>query len=282
VLQQIVYQSGVFRTAQFWLDLGAALIPIQPDTKRIVAGFGRNQKRITTLAEARQWFDARRCNIAVVIPSGLYCVDFDSWAVYGHWRGGPGAYVQTLIERTRRGAHVWFRGGIAEGTAVECVEIKRAGAVVTVAPSVVAGVRYAVLTDYPIAEARAEQIATIAPSPLSKIPGIVERLPASNAGLMARLKVAYSCIELAEAVTALRPSPGGRYFVGPCPFHKDTARHFWVDSARNLWGCHSGGCPQCGAHDAVNLYAAIEHLTNEEAIKAMAEKLPAGDQGARA
>jgi len=63
--------------------------------------------------------------------------------------------------------------------------------------------------------------------------------------------------------------PPKRFVPAHCPFHDDKEPSFWIDTDRNLWGCHA-----CGVRgDVINLYARLKGLTNTEAIREMRSTL---------
>lgn len=66
----------------------------------------------------------------------------------------------------------------------------------------------------------------------------------------------------------------GRRFRGACPVCGDgksrTSTRFWVDDAGRRWGCFNGGAAACSkGGDAVDLYAALRHMSVKEAAEAM-------------
>src|SRR3990172_3316798 len=151
--------------ALWWLAQGVGLVPLQHQTKKLIAGFGPYRKKITEEESARYWFGVRACNLGVVCGSGLGCLDFDDSAMFDSWIGAPGrAWVRdTLIEQTTRGYHVWFftDGSITSGQDEFC-EIKARGSVVMSAPSVApSGLVYSVVNDAIPLRVSAEQILSL-------------------------------------------------------------------------------------------------------------------------
>ncbi len=53
------YSQSLLDSSLFWLSLGAALIPCQPDRKFQIAGFGDYGRCVSTKTEARFWFSER-------------------------------------------------------------------------------------------------------------------------------------------------------------------------------------------------------------------------------
>lgn len=269
-----VLSQDKFEAAFEWLQRGAELVPVQRDRKHIVKGYGPHQQRVAEVSDATLWFGQRRCNLAVLTggPLGLACLDFDDPDSYAAWRNGPGLDVQTVIERTRRGFHVWAIGAHdLKACAGGGWELKAGGQAVLVAPSVVGGFCYQCLTDYPLAH-----IESVAFSPLSKKPVsparplVLPLRPSPNArGIVAKIKAAVPVLPIAEQL--IGPLSGvGRYRQGLCPWHDDSRASFWVDTELNLWGCRSSNCPQHGTHDVVNLYGLVHQLDTQAAIRKLA------------
>ncbi len=262
-----------FERARWWLSLGAALVPLQPRSKYIVAGWGPGLRRISDESTARAWFLDRACNVGLVLD-GFVCADFDQAQAFESWCAGVGVDVSTLVEATARGVHVYWRAGEGlRGGAGEGCEFKASG-VVTVAPSVhQSGAVYRVLSDAPVATLMAEDAARLFPFTSKAVTGdglmreekrrAVVRGVAAGLGLVARIKDAWHVED--EAVAAgvdLRPGRGA-VLVGCCPFHSDEQPSLWVNVERQRWGCYSPHCPTNAggeaAHDVINWRAYRRH-----------------------
>lgn len=270
--------NRIVDSALWWLSKGASLIPLQPKTKQIVRGFGPHQRKITNPLEAREWFLGRGCNLAVVVPDGLICLDFDVAEVYGPWRLGEGQDVRTVIEKTRRGWHVWGLDNFpVEFPPVQGVEFKRGGAVVTVAPSVVGEFRYQLCTDHPFASLPHSTLCSLSPTKHPPAGRKADILTGAAFGpersLITQIKAAVCVLDIASEMTTLRQTQSGRYWVGKCPFHDDHDQHFWADSDRGLCGCHFAGCRFAGAHDVVNLAAVWNGISLREAVRLLASEV---------
>jgi len=260
--------------AEDWLARGAELVPAQPGSKHLVAGFGARQAHIATSAEVRAWLGERQCNFGVVLGR-LACLDFDDWPAYGDWRHGPGAYVQTVIERTARGAHVFFELASPMATmAGPGFEFKTSGVVVCAPSRHSTGAIYTRLTDYPIPLLDTSHLPisfplSIPARPSSKLalPAAAPKMTMGAGGLIARIKAAVKLSDLLPSGVQLIGA--GRYQSARCPFHDDRHASFWVDTERQLWGCMAASCPQHGAHDSINLYAALNGCSLRAAIRAL-------------
>ncbi len=263
-----------YESALNWLGRGWHVLPIQPNTKKQVAGFGLRQSRITAPQEARAFFleSRARYNLAVIAPDDCFILDFDEWDVWTSWV----SYVKALDPRLSQtytevtpndGTHVFLQGRAPQGISLSPgVELKR---VALVAPSSIDGITYDVLLDYPISAGSLE----VCFFPLSQDPIIEPSQPSprkvsvpQRGGKVQAIKSKYAILELFKASypqVALRGR--GRFLSACCPFHKETEPSFWIDTERNLFGCHA--CKVAG--DVINFYALTHGITNSEAIKRM-------------
>jgi len=264
---------SMFDAALSWLERGAELLPCQPASKRLVAGFGPYLQRITSADDARAWFEARRCNLALACGERFTVLDFDAAPQYAAWVELHPEAAASYTEQTRRGFHVFFTGGGRIAEVPDGAEVKQLGGVVLLAPSAVAGFTYRAL------EAGAIQPLNLAFPLLSEVEPVRtvdERGAVGDAvDTLSRVKAAWSVLELAQSVTTLgAPAGGGRWYHGACPLADHGANHdgrqpFWVDAEHGMWGCYA-----CGVRgDVVNLYAAIYRVSVREAIAAMAAQV---------
>lgn len=259
----------IFNAALLWLTRGVSIVPLQPRSKRIVAGFGPHLEKVTTEGQAAFWFRDRPCNLGLVTGNGLLVYDFDEVRQWERWRMACPDLARTYTERTTNGMHVFFLGDGLTVKMVCGIESKGRGGVVMSAPSVhTSGFVY-----HPI-----DSTASIIrlPGSLSLLSASSKELSRENAmpyggDVIGRIKAAFDVLEVAQGVTRLT-SKNGRWWHGLCPFeaHKKTLKHgalpFWVDSERGMWGCYA-----CGLRgDVINLWAKIKRLSVQEAIKDMA------------
>ena len=94
---------SMFDAALSWLERGAELLPCQPASKRLVAGFGPYLQRITSADDARAWFEARRCNLALACGERFTVLDFDAAPQYAAWVELHPEAAASYTEQTRRG-----------------------------------------------------------------------------------------------------------------------------------------------------------------------------------
>ena len=65
---------------------------------------------------------------------------------------------------------------------------------------------------------------------------------------------------------AVPSSRDGRWYVVLCPFHDDQNPSFWIDTERGICECRTCNIKTM---DVINLYARLNNLTNDEAIKSL-------------
>lgn len=285
-------QQERFDRAKWWLAQGFDVVPLQPQSKYLVKGFGAHSRHITGEPLARRWFVGQDANLGVVLgfpsgPQALAVADFDDVAGYEKWRAGIGQAVETLIEQTARGYHVFFVGEQLPSGAVTRVEFKTSG-VTMVAPSVhPTGAVYRVITEAPIARITPEQTTLLFPfvsallaqrqeAVTAHSPVVPQKkLEAPGQDLIGRIKAARPVSEEAATLTQLRG--GGKHFSARCPFHDDQHASMWVDDEAGLWGCYAPLCPTNAkgvkAHDVINLRQWAKHSSVRDAIRDLADEL---------
>jgi len=262
----------IFDAALAWLARGVALVPLQPRSKRIIAGFGPYLDKVQDPEQAAFWFRDRGCNLGLVTGSGLVVYDFDTTKQWERWRAACPDLAYTYTEITRNGAHVFFQG---DGVTVKMlcgIESKGHAGVVMSAPSVHPSgfVYYPLDKMAPILRLPAAlSLLSVSPKSRSRESGM-----AYGGDVVSRIKAAYNVLDVAQGVSRLKTT-NGRWWHGLCPFeaHKKTLKHgalpFWVDTEKGLWGCYA-----CGfVGDVINLYARIKGMTVSDAIKDMATVL---------
>lgn len=256
--------------AHWWLKRDFQVLPVQPNSKKLVAGFGFYQDKIATPERVSQWFGEKsQANIAVCGTQTSFIVDFDDPGLYKFWAGKFPAEARTYTERTPRGGyHVFARawpGSLKGFIAVNGVELKHTAMVY---PSLIG------CTSYARGEGDLLQLdPDIVLAPLRQAPTVEKGPPARthNAGALQKIKSAYSCLELIRSVNPNVKvyGPSKRFISVACPFHDDRDPSCWIDIERNLWGCHA--CAIRG--DVINLYARLKGITNSAAIQEMGKAL---------
>ena len=280
----------LFNRAKWWLSQGVELVPIRTGTKALVRGYGSTLRHVTNEHEAWLWFDKLKVNLGVVCGGfiGLTCIDFDVAQAYDNWRSGPGQTLQTLIEKTARGYHVFFTSEQLPSVLTSTVELKASG-IVMAAPSIhPSGKPYEIVSNDPLARLNQTEVITFFPfvsallNSLATLPQQPEtprpqsELPKGN-DVVSRIKAARLVSQEARLLTDLRGYEG--HFYGRCPFHEDKQPSFWVDDEAGLWGCYAPSCPtneNGRAHDVINLRMMSKNIAIRDAIRELAaECLPA-------
>lgn len=258
--------------AYIWLNWGADLLPVQPNSKHMVGRFGPHQTRITSEVEAFKWFEERRCNLALVLDHNFVAADFDDEKTYLAWAAEHGAEVQTYAERTARGAHVIWRGdGLPAGHAPG-LEFKTSGALL-IAPSVhPSGVVYQIVCDLPPAHLTLEKAKSLFPFLTVQAPGSAPAVAAAPAAgpNQSKIEIIKSRVSIVDELSAAGVKSwksSGSAFVALCPFHHDKNPSLWAMPGRGVWGCNAPSCLAFGKHDVINARALRRRLTVPEAIR---------------
>lgn len=264
--------------AIWWVDRFFWPVPAHPGTKRLFAGYGPYLNQVHSATDIKQWFGSNKTfNMAVTAYGGGLILDFDDRELYSSWskyHNLDGA--QTYTELTPRGgAHVFFYKQpfteIPEGIKLKPgVEIKKC---VMVAPSIVDGNKYSRGMGE-ILEVDAVNIfvgLTVPGTPTPYLLNVTNKatLPEGQS-IIPKIKQSLPVQTiLKELLPKTRVSGTGRWLSGRCPFHDDKKPSFWIDSKRNLFGCHG-----CGEHgDVINLFAKLKGITVNEAIDQLRDRV---------
>lgn len=281
-----------YERACWWLEHGIAVVPLKPQSKELQPGYGAHLAHIVDIAFARKWFLNTDANLGIVLgsPSGLAVADWDDQQAYTSWRLGPGAGVETLIEQTKRGYHVFFTGdNLAPATRNDC-EFKTQG-ICMVSPSIhPSGVVYRITSNASVIRINRENTHILFPflsealseSNLKDEDGNISSLldgvrkikneRALGNGLVARIKAARPIVEEMRSAGVKLQRGGRATLVGLCPFHQDHSPSLWVYPESGLWGCNKPECPAAGVHDVINFRGMQRGLSNEAAIKQLADE----------
>ncbi len=269
-------RSARFIRACWWLQQGVHLLPLKPRSKHLQPGFGPRKAHIADPAVARKWFLNTDANLGVVLGGDLYLlvVDWDDVTAYKAWRAHIGASVETLVERTPRGFHLFFFASERLPFAAQggC-ELKTSGAC-AVSPSVhPSGAPYRIAHSASIARLSTAQAHRLFPFlSAHNPPPLLPPPPPPGVGLIARIKAARSSLnEMLDAGIELRPvSPNT--LVGRCPFHDDHTPSLWLYPDSGLWGCNRPDCPAAGVHDVINFRAFRLGISVQDAIPVLADQ----------
>lgn len=262
-----------FIAAARWLRRGFSLLPCQPGTKRIVAGYGPHQKRVTDIDGIERWFEDREANLAVCRGQGQIILDFDDPQLYKSWIDRHPIIKTTYTERTpgRGGYHVFLYGNMPEDVKwLSGVEVPH---FVMSYPSVVDGKQYAagegeILTidDLGVFSDLSEPGQPTAYIQMIRQTARSNTKPERIGSVVDRILESYLITDMVQEVSPElwhKLQHKGRYMIGNCFLHPDHGKHFYIDIRLNLYGCH-----KCGAHgDTINLYALLKGIDNHEAIE---------------
>jgi hypothetical protein len=258
----------IFITAHLWQRRGWQTIPAQPDSKRLIPGFGLYLEKVESGESVEYWFRDRNANLAVVAPPDGVVLDFDRIEVYKLFCDRWPELAASYTEGTPRGGkHIFLRTSqpIPSGLVlVPGIEIKR---VVLVYPSTVGGNPYEVALPGEILQGDVIKAleSFLVPGGDKSSPGVSVRVlvhpgakyglnigDRGSPGLIAQVKARWPILAyLSYFEPKLFLIGRGTWYSGKCPWHEDSRPSLWVNTERNKWGCH--GCKAAG--DVVNWHA---------------------------
>ena len=272
-------QEEKLKVFKWWLARGFALLPIQPNSKYLFAGYGEHRKKITTTEQAAEILRKfPLANIAVLGHGGVIILDFDNPELYKLWCDRHPEYKDTYTEKTpgRDGAHVFAYGHVPSGLVlVPGVEIKKR---CVVYPSVIDGKQYTRGAGE-IIEASTEIFFSLSVpgTPTASLLNRIERSQVvrqqqTHNSLVEQIKANNDLLHVFSVyVPDIKFEIKGNVATARCPFHKDKKPSLFVLIEKGYYKCHA-----CGEHgDVINLYAHFEKISTREAIARMAVSLRA-------
>lgn len=271
---------SIYVAALALFDFGCGLIPLKPGSKWIRPGYGPSQKRLTTYGDCYRQFVTLRSNIGILTggESGLCVLDCDDEETYQRIIKRWPVLSETFTVQTATPGHrhIYVLAGDLPSGTVDGVEVKARGRVVVGPASVVGCVRYTPIDwNAPIIAIDPADFSFFSALTRKADVPLKKEKPRSGDDLIARLKKAWSLIEVCES-HGVKLTGAGRLRRAKCPLHSETRASFTVDMVRGLWRCFG-----CDAHgDVINLMAMLENITVAEAIQVMARRLPVGGCGA--
>ena len=264
---------NALETALQWHSLGIATIPILAGSKKpALQSWSEYQKRLPTEGELRAWFVVEYGLAVLTGWRGLAVVDFDDSDYWESWQAGRDP-IDTYRVETRRGWHLYFF--VDEPVSCwhsEVVDVKAAGGYVLAPPSIhPSGHKYqgygspsqiAMITSIKDVIPEYEDVPQWQPR---------ERKPLDPYEAAMR----EPCGTSVEAVKAqwrwedLIPLNGRArrgVTMTNCPLHSDKNASFAIYPDGH-WHCFG-----CGGHggDIIDLFAAMNNLTVQEALREMA------------
>lgn len=287
-------------TAYRFYNLGIGVIPVRfGDKKPDIAAWKEFQTSLPTPLELLTWFDTEQRNIGIVTGwRGLTVLDFDRMDIYGRWmlwakrdRLSTASMVARTAYRvsTSRGVHVYiYLPHTEHNRHMDGIDIKAAGGYVLGEGSVhPTGAIYTALTPGVFIPS-VESLSDILPASIlltQDTPGIqtpkpLRSAPSANTdpwavaaaatpittGMVERIRNSLRVESFFP--NAITTSYDGRWRMTQCPLHDDQNPSFWLDTERQICGCHAG----CTSRplDVINLYARLYGLSNRDAILALA------------
>lgn len=283
-----VKKMDILVTALNWVVQGFSVIPIMFKDKKpessLLPNFqwGVFQKRLPTTDELNWWFSSPR-NIALVTGwNDLVVIDFDNQEVFDIWNAlySP----KTFMVKTRRGVHVYLK--IKEPCApqhTEFIDIKSAGGYVLIPPSIhPSGYEYQIFQNEPIMQVnKLDEVLSdlfIPTKSVQKTMSAPQPEAAIDPWTRASNPITYT-EDLIEKIRKQRTieeffptaiKSGDHWMKTTCPFHNDKNPSFWIDTKRQICGCHVCNIKPM---DVINLYSRLHSLDNRTAILSLAARL---------
>ena len=262
--------------ARHWLSMGVTPIPVAYRSKRPLVAWGYWQKHAPVDYHLREWFGGDDVNLGLLCggPSRLCVLDFDRVVDYYRWKHDNEDNAHTYTVRTSRGMHVYFQTEETPQTAIaDGILIKGEGGYVLAPPSVhPSGHTYRALNGDKIVTV--PSIADIMANVETETTKIAVSNPSGEGSMIGWIKDNVSLVRLVSRYTQTKPtSPDLRWWMARCPFHDDHNPSFWIDNRLGICNCFRPDCQTPRAMDAINFYARIEGVSNDEAIARLYDKL---------
>jgi len=261
--------------AQIFYDQGVALIPVKTQSKHILAGYGPHRRQVTQFPLFAE-FLINGGNYALCTGTGgkhqsggLVVLDFDNPELF------DAQAWNTFTVKTARGYHVYFWADDVRSFAFDGLDVLGIGKACMGAYSVhPSGAIYQPLNapsirsieslrDFPLLSKLQPKVYLAPPKSASK--SVSKNI--NTGGMVARIK---SSLGILEAMRLYQPKAAktitgaGRWRQYNCAFHDDNHRSGWLDTERNLFGCHA--CDKARG-DVLNFVSLSRGITNLEAIK---------------
>ena len=289
-----VKNSGTPLDLVFWfVARGFSVIPCHLGTKIPKIKWGKYQKQLPTESELIRWFRIPSNAAVVTGTNNLVVIDFDDlteylrWSLWAGTEGTPAA-KQVLYDsykvRTARGIHLYTRcTSEIKNLHFGKIDVKGRGGLVTLPGSIHPS--GAIYTEYQVGKFPIwSELGELFPKETLKL---MERVEVPRRMTVDRDLTEYSTAEVLDMEVGVNVEEvkrshriedyisdiaftGAHWGVAKCPFHEDANPSFWVDTEKQLCGCFSG----CTAKplDVVNLYARLNNLSNQEAIRQLGAK----------
>ncbi len=261
--------------AQIFYDQGVALIPVKTQSKHILAGYGPHRRQVTQFPLFAE-FLLNGGNYALCTGTGgkhqsggLVVLDFDN----------PDLYYQqnwdTFAVKTARGYHVYFWADDVRSFAFDGLDVLGAGKAVMGAYSIhpdgsiyepqnqpkIRGIES--VFDFPL-------LSKLEPPKLPEPPKGAPKRFYNRGNSNSRVAQIQAALPILDAMQLYQPKAAktitgaGRWRQYNCFAHNDNHRSGWLDTERNLFGCHA-----CALRtgDVISLVAKTQNISNAEAIQ---------------
>lgn len=288
---------NVLGVALSWRDKGIATIPIKRGDKRPAVLWGSYHRRLPTFDELNYWFapeynPAGPPNLAVVVGwRGLVVLDFDDLELYFLWRSWCESQTalwhvpQTYQVLTSRGIHVYFCTDTpAANRKLSGLDIQAQAKYVIAPPSIhptghvytavnaaanvmrVSCIEAVLPPDLLVEEVTAPTVRRIQHSAaLPNDPFSAAMQPVDftfDDGPISEIHNRYDITDLVGSIS----KRGGRYYA-KCPLHQDNDPSLQIENQRvRCWA----GCTGGKWWDYIDLFAALNGLSNQQAIEELA------------
>ena len=288
--------KSVYEWAIEFVVNGIAVIPVNYKTKIPKFAWEKYKTELPTEYEIYEWFGCGNMhNYGVIVGwRDLVILDFDDMNKYYKWnlwtldqadgsdaeRAGREGYRVT----SGRGVHVYLRmEGQKQNRHISGLDIKANGMCLGPGSTHACGKVYEVDTEYMVFPV-VKGLETVLPESWMAemgvgeeavggkgmdLPVVEERdafdvISGQGSDMVEKIKRRFRLEAMIEGTV----KTGEHWAIGLCPFHGDRNPSFWIDTQKQI-----GNCLRCNFAkplDVINLYARLNHVGDDEAIRIMA------------
>lgn len=302
--------NELYKSAKFWASLGVAVIPVFYKSKQPKVRWINYTSCLPDDIDLSRWFCRQYVNAAVITGWNNLCIiDFDDMKAFEQWKAWAGnrpvgSCVQNVLQRSRmsfsaRGVHIYTFCPDAINLKLPGIDILADRKYALIPPSThPSGARYKLVRDampafvpsikdlFPadqIEPAIEKAQAPYAPPITEQKPVIpsgpydpwesagVEYSPVYGGGTVEAIKAHYRIQDFFP--DAMSSGGGGRWMIARCPFHNDRMPSLSIDTEQQTCKCLASHDCTPKPLDVIGVYAKLHHLSNEDAIREMAERL---------
>jgi hypothetical protein len=290
-------QKTVYEWAIEFVVNGISVIPVNYKTKTPKFAWEKYKTELPTEYEIYEWFGHGKLhNYGVVVGwKDLVILDFDDMKKYYEWNlwtldqadgsDADRAGRHGFRVSSGRGVHVYLRmKDCKQNRHISGLDIKGNGMCLGPGSTHATGKVYGAATEQMVFPVVAG-LETVLPERWMAEMGVgeetvggkgmdllvVEELDAfdvisgQGSDMVAKIKRRFRL----EAMIAGTVQTGEHWFMGLCPFHEDRHPSFWIDSKKQIGNCQR--CCFAKPLDVINLFARMNQLGDDQAIKIMAK-----------